>query len=168
MNMFDFKGEIMKNRFKILCFIVFLASFLCINTNYNIVNSVTTTVKKQVSTVYTTVDPLKVVETPDSYLNKNITFEAEYVSFSSLGLDYKPALKESSKYIGILIKRNDVPDHTIPLSEMKIFLKRELAEKHTDLEEGDKIKISGIVFSTALGDPWVDAKELNVITKKKK
>ena len=158
----------MKNKFKILCFLTLLAGFLFVNTNYNIVSSVTTTVKNQVNTVYTTVDPLKVVETPETYLNKNITFDAEYVSFSSLGLDYKPALKESSKYIGILIKRNDVKDHTVPLSEMKIFLKRELAEKHTDLEEGDKIKISGIVFSTALGDPWVEAKELNVITKKKK
>ena len=168
MKKFDVKGEIMKNKVKILCFLTLVSGLLFVNTNYNIVNSVATTVKNQVNTVYTTVEPLKVVETPDAYLNKNITFDAEYVSFSSLGLDYKPALKESTKYIGILIKRNDVKDHTVPLSEMKIFLKRELAEKHTDLEEGDKIKISGIVFSTALGDPWVEARELNVIEKKKK
>ena len=35
-----------------------------------------------------------------------------------------------------------------------------------DLEQGDKIKISGKVFSTALGDPWVDIDDIKVLTKK--
>ena len=101
-----------------------------------------------------------------NYLNKNISFDAEFVGFSSLGLDYKPAYREPSKYISILVRRDDVKTHTVPLSEMKIFMPRTLAEKHMDLEQGDKIKISGKVFSTALGDPWVDIDDIKVLTKK--
>lgn len=111
------------------------------------------------------VAPSQVVAHPNKYLNKNISFNAEFVSFTSLGLDYQPALRESSKYIGILIKRDDVKDHTIPLSEMKLFITREVAEKHVDLEQGDKVKITGTVFSNALGDPWVDVKSLDVTEK---
>ena len=114
------------------------------------------------------VDPVKVVNNPKLYLNKSITFETDFIAFSSLGLDYKPALREAEKYIGLLIQRTDVKDHIIPLSEMKLFLLRKDAEKHIDLEQGDKIKITGTVFSTALGDPWVDIKSLTVISKKNK
>ncbi len=117
---------------------------------------------------YTCVNPLDVVNTPSKYLNKNITFEAEFETYTSLGLDYKPAYKDPAKYIGILIRRNDVKTKSIPLAEMKIFVDRETAEKHPDLEAGDKIKISGTVFSTALGDPWVNVKKLEVLTTKTK
>jgi hypothetical protein len=116
---------------------------------------------------YIQVSPLSVVENPDKYLNKNITFEAEYVSFSSLGLDYPPAKRDSSKYISVLIKRDDVNTNVIPLSEMKIFITRELAEKNVDIETGDKVKIEGKVFSTALGDPWVDVDTFKIISIKK-
>ncbi len=114
------------------------------------------------------VSPLSVVNNPYMYLNKDITFNAEFIAFSSLGLDYKPALREAEKYIGVLIKRDDAPNHIIPLSEMKIFLSRENAEKYIDLEQGDKIKITGKVFSTALGDPWVDIKSMEIICQKNK
>jgi len=114
------------------------------------------------------IDPVKVVENPSQYLNKTITFNTEFISFTALGLDYKPALREGAKYIGVLIQRSDVKDHVIPLSEMKLFLAREKAEKIIDLEQGDKIKITGTVFSTALGDPWVDINTLTVISKKNK
>ncbi len=115
---------------------------------------------------YMLVSPVDVVSTPNEFLKKDITFNAEFVAYTSLGLDYKPAFKDSGKYIGILIRRDDVKDHVIPLSEMKIFLSRDVAEKHIDLEAGDKVKISGNVFSNALGDPWVDVKVFEVITKK--
>ncbi len=114
------------------------------------------------------VSPSNVVANPDKYLNKNITFNADFISFTSLGLDYKPAFRDSKDYIGILIQRDDIQGNVIPLSEMKIFLARELAEKNLDLEQGDKIKISGTVFSNALGDTWVDVKTFNVLTHKKK
>lgn len=123
-------------------------------------------VKNETKINYVKVSPLNVVNNPASYLNKNISFNAEFVGFSSLGLDYKPAFREPSKYISVLIKRDDITTHTVPLSEMKIFMPRTLAEKHMDMEQGDKIQISGKVFSTALGDPWVDIDDLKVLTKK--
>ena len=51
-----------------------------------------------------TVAPSEVVKNPSKYLNKNITFSANFVSFTTLGLDYKPAFRDSSKYIGVLIQ----------------------------------------------------------------
>ena len=91
--------------------------------------------------------------------------KATFDKFSTLGLDYKPAMRSSENYIGILIKRDDVVDHTIPLSEMKMFLKRDLAEKNINLEQNDKIEITGKVFSTALGDPWIDVTDIKILNK---
>ena len=114
------------------------------------------------------VNSLDVVNTPQKYLNKTITMKASFDKFSTLGLDYKPAMRSSENYIGILIKRDDVIDHTVPLSEMKLFLKRDLAEKNINLEADDKIQITGRVFSTALGDPWVDITDIKILEKKTK
>lgn len=125
-----------------------------------------TTVTAPVATQTGMVSPIDVVNNPNRYLNKDITFDAEFVAFTALGLDYKPAFKDSTKNIGVLIRRSDVTDHVIPLSEMKIFLTRELAEKNTEIEAGDKVKITGKVFSTALGDPWVEVKTFTVTSKK--
>ena len=77
-------------------------------------------------------------------------------------------MRDSAKYIGILIQRDDVIDHNIPLSEMKLFMKKEMAEKYIELDTGDKIEITAHVFSTALNDPWLDVEKLNVIQKAKK
>lgn len=156
---------------KLLCLImlVFFAG------NYNMAFSAAATVTKapaaktqQVSPAAIMVKPSEVVKNPAKYLNKTITFNAEFIAFSSLGLDYKPAFRDSAKYIGVLIQRDDVCDNVIPLSEMKIFLTREIAEKNVDLEQGDKIKITGKVFSNALGDPWVDIQTFTVLTQKNK
>lgn len=141
------------------------------NINAEVAGSAVTkpsTAKTATVSNYISVSPLAVVENPEKYLNKNITFEAEFVSFSGLGLDYPPAKREAEKYISILIRRDNAKENVIPLSEMKIFITRELAEKNVDIETGDKIKIEGKVFSTALGDPWVDAKTLKIISTKKK
>ena len=108
---------------------------------------------------------LEVVKNPQKYLNKTIVMKATFDKFSTLGLDYKPAMRSSENYIGILIKRDDVVDHTIPLSEMKMFLKRDLAEKNINLEQNDKIEITGKVFSTALGDPWIDVTDIKILNK---
>ena len=116
-----------------------------------------TVVQKPVSAATNFVSPVEVVNNPNKYLNKDITFNAEFVAFTALGLDYKPAFKDSSKNIGVLIRRNDVLDHVIPLSEMNV-----------ELEAGDKIRITGKVFSTALGDPWVEAKTFTVTSTKAK
>lgn len=110
------------------------------------------------------VKPLTVVNSPNTYLNKSIIMDAKFDKFSTLGLDYKSAMKSSKDYISFLIKRDDT-SYNIPLSEMKLFLKRSTAEKFIDLKSGDEIQIKGVVFSDALGDAWIDVNELK-ITKK--
>ncbi len=115
-----------------------------------------------------TVSPVAIVDNPSLYLNKTVSFSGEFVSFSSLGLDYKPAFRDGTKYIGILMKRPDVKDHTIPLSELKMFMTRELAEKNIDIDTGDTFTLTGKVFSTALGDPWLDITEFKITNKKTK
>jgi len=111
---------------------------------------------------------LNIVKNPNNFLNKTVKMQATFDKFSTLGLDYKKAMRPSTKYIGILIQRDDVTNHNIPLSEMKLFLTKELAEKHIDLDTGDKIELTATEFSTALGDPWLDVKTLKVIKKAKK
>lgn len=111
---------------------------------------------------------LNIVNNPTKFLNKTVKMQATFDKFSTLGLDYSKALRPAAKYIGILIQREDVADHNIPLSEMKLFMKKEMAEKHIDLETGDKIEIIAKVFSNALGDPWLDIEQLSVIKKIKK
>src|SRR5574344_2368035 len=127
-------------------------------------NSVT----KPNASSYKDANSLDIVANPAKYLNKRVRIKAKFDKFSTLGLDYKPAYRSSEKYISFLIKRDDVVDHTIPLSEMKIFMTRKVAEKHIDLDEGDEIEIFGLVFSDALGDAWVEVEGFNVLTAKKK
>jgi len=158
----------MKNFYKktinLLCIITLAFSSICL-TNADAAQVTTKTIKTTTINNCLSVSPLTVVNNPNRFLNKTISFNAEFVSYSALGLDYKPAYKDPKEYISILIKREDVQDHVIPLSEMKIFLKRKIAEKHMDLEQGDKIRITGKVFSTALGDPWIDIAEITVLEK---
>lgn len=111
-----------------------------------------------------TVRPLAVVNSPKSYVGKNIVMIAKFDKFSTLGLDYKPAFRSSDNYISFLIKRDDTT-YDIPLSEMKLFLKRETAEKFIDLKTNDEIKIVGTVFSDALGDAWVNVDSITVVKK---
>lgn len=110
------------------------------------------------------VRPLLVVNSPKSFLGKKIVMNAKFDKFSTLGLDYKPALKSSENYISFLIKRDDTT-YDIPLSEMKLFLKRDTAEKFIDLKTNDEIKITGTVFSDALGDAWIDVESITVTKK---
>lgn len=118
--------------------------------------------------VYEPVNSLDVVAHPSKYLNKHVKIKAKFDKYSTLGLDYKPAFRSSEKYITVLIKRDDVTNHTIPLSEMKIFLKREEAEKYVDLSSGDEIEFQGYVFSNALGDIWIEVEKFTVLSQKTK
>lgn len=133
------------------------------NTSLNLENPMQTS-----SVSYVEVNPLDVVNRPSFYLNKNIKIKAKFDKFSTLGLDYKPAMRSSEDYISFLIQRPDVTDHNIPLSELKIFLKRDEAEKHIDLDSGDEIEFGGRVFSNALTDAWMDADIFTVLTVKSK
>ncbi len=150
----------MKKIFKTIVFTVL--SIYLMTANIESANAATAAAPASASSI--SVSPLDVVNTPAKYLNKNINFTATFVAFTSLGLDYQPAYRDKEKYIGILIARPDVTDHTIPLSEMKMFVTREVAEKNAELESGNKIKITGKVFSNALGDPWVDITTLKVLS----
>lgn len=128
--------------------------------------------QKQVKTAIQTpagaaieVSPLELVANPQRYLNKKVVMCSKFDKFSTLGLDYKKALRDSNKFIGFMLQREDIKDHNIPLSELKLFVSRTYAEKFIDLNTGDKIKITGKVFSTALGDPWVDIEKIEIIEK---
>lgn len=117
-------------------------------------------------TRYAAVNALDIVASPFKFLHRNVSIRGKFDKFSTLGLDYPAAMRTSEKYISVLIQRPDVTDHNIPLSELKIFLKKELAEKNINLDAGDEIELYGRVFSTALGDAWMDVDDLKVITKK--
>ncbi len=123
--------------------------------------------QQQAPIEYVSVNPLDVVANPYKYLRRNIKIKAKFDKFSTLGLDYSPAMRSSEKYISFLIQRPDISNHDIPLSELKIFLKKEVAEKNIDLDAGDEIEFTGKIFSTALGDPWMDVDSFKVLTVKK-
>ena len=75
------------------------------------------------------INSLDIVANPAKYLNKKVAIKGKFDKFSTLGLDYAPAMKSSEEFITFLIQRDDIKDHNIPLSEMKIFIKRAEAEK---------------------------------------
>ena len=149
---------------------VVLFSSLVLTTSNICVEKVTAQPTAEVSQTATvlknesSITPLMVVNNPKAYLNKTVEMTAKFDKFSTLGLDYKSAFKSSEDYISFLIKRDDTT-YDIPLSEMKLFLKREMAEKFIDLKNNDEIFIKGVVFSDALGDPWIEVSEINVVKK---
>jgi len=111
---------------------------------------------------------LQIVERPQDFLGKEVKIIGTFDKFSTLGLNYKPAFSDLKDYIAFLIKRDNVTDHTIPLSEFKILIKRAKAEKLIDIESGDKIEFIGKVFSTVLNDPWLEVDSIKILTPKDK
>lgn len=160
----------MNNRIKVL--ILTFAIALSITSGYSQNTkpaAVQSPVQQQTAvSSYPLVNSLDMVASPSKYLNKTVKVKGKFDKFSTLGLDYAPAMRSSEEYITFLIQRDDVKDHNIPLSEMKIFLKRTEAEKHIDLNAGDEIEFSGKVFSNALGDVWMDAEKFTVLSKQPK
>lgn len=156
---------------KIKLFILILAVTVSVSSQGYTQNAVKTTAPQaavQQQAVYTPANSLDMVAAPAKYLGKKVTVKGKFDKYSTLGLDYTPALRSSEDYITFLIQRDDIKDHNVPLSEMKIFLKRAEAEKHIDLSAGDEVEFSGKVFSNALGDVWMDAEKFTVLTQKKK
>ncbi len=149
----------------ILSLMLGVFNFGCIAEAQNATKQTPVVAVKIDETQYQTANSLDVVNHPNNYLNKKIKMNATFDKFSTLGLDYKPAFRNSKEYISFLIRRNDVVDHVVPLSEMKLFLKRDIAEKFIDLESGDKIEVYGRVFSSALGDPWIEVEHLKITQK---
>lgn len=149
----------------ILSLMLGVFNFGCIAEAQNATKQTPVVAVKIDETQYQTANSLDVVNHPNNYLNKKIKMNATFDKFSTLGLDYKPAFRNSKEYISFLIRRNDVVDHVVPLSEMKLFLKRDIAEKFIDLESGYKIEVYGRVFSSALGDPWIEVEHLKITQK---
>ncbi len=110
------------------------------------------------------VNPIDLVKNPENYINKTVVMNGRFDKFSTVGLDYPPALRKMEDYISFMIYRDDTL-HNIPLSELKLFMKRDDAQKFIDLKAKDSVKITGKVFSAALGDPWVDVLSLEIIKK---
>ncbi len=108
------------------------------------------------------IDCVEMVNDPKKYLNKHVRFKTRFYAFTSLALDYKPAMRSSKDYLSILVLR---PDCHTPLSELKLAVP--MSKDNTTfnkmlgtLKDGDKIEIVGTQFSMALGDPWVDVIDL--------
>jgi len=114
---------------------------------------------------FTAVDPMALMRDPAKYLNQKITFEGTFNRFSDIGLDYKRAFRDSRDYVSFLILRPDVTEHTIPMSELKLFFPRKKSDEVLELDTGDKISIRGTVFSTALNEPWVDVDQIKIVQK---
>ena len=145
-----------------VCGITFTTSNLCLDKV--IAEQVSSTPVNITNASELSLSPHAIVKNPKFYLNKEVKFNANFDKFATLGLDYKPAFKSSDEYISFLIKRSDTP-YDIPLSELKLFLKREEAEKFINLKLNDEIEITGTVFSDALGDAWIDVSKLVLIKK---
>lgn len=96
------------------------------------------------------------LENPENYINKKIKFRGRFSSFTTLALDYEPAMRKSKDYISICLFR---ADSKIPLSELKLAYPVKDAKEDEvvrDLEEFDLLEIYGTAFSAALDEPWVD------------
>lgn len=166
----------MKNNIKVLVLTVIISMSFALATSAVVKNGAKTppvktqqpAVQKGCDSSYDAVSSLDIVANPSKYLNKKVKIKAKFDKFSTLGLDYKPAFRSSEKYITFLIKRDNITDHTIPLSELKNFLLRDEAEKYIDLKPGDEIEYCGIVFSNALGDAWLNVDKFTVLNPKVK
>jgi hypothetical protein len=99
---------------------------------------------------------------PTAWQNKEVCFEGVFNSFSALALDYPPAMRSRKKYISLTLFR---PNTKIPLGELKLAMDIKQAQNHSALpkaEEGDQVKIKGTVFAAALGEPWLDIKQIKI------
>ena len=78
-------------------------------------------------------EPLTIVNDVDNFLNRPVRIQAKFDKFTTLGLDYPPAMRKSEDFISFMVQRNDVVDHNVPLSELKLFMKRKYAEGEVNI-----------------------------------
>ena len=114
------------------------------------------------------VDSLELLKNPSQHLNQKVTFTGVFNRFADTALDYKKAFRDSRDYVSFFILRPDVSQHTIPLSELKLFFPRKKSSEVMELETGDKIQIVGTQFSNALDEPWVDVEHIKILQKTEK
>lgn len=104
------------------------------------------------------------VAEPKKFLNKRIFIEGEFHSFSSLPLDYEKAKRSSEDFIGIILSRPDKKE--IPLVELKISVPIKMFKENTvTLNSGDKIRLNSKVYAYELGEPWLEAKDIEILEK---
>jgi hypothetical protein len=108
----------------------------------------------------------QLVDKPHEWMNKNVKFDAPFHAFSSIALDYKPAMRASKDHLSFLVLRPN--GSHIPYSELKLAMTipKEKDPENTllaGLKEGDTLEITGHVFATALDEPWVDVLKLKKI-----
>lgn len=109
------------------------------------------------------------VSTPDKYKRKTVDLEGKFYSFSTLALDYDPVKRSSKDYMGIVLARPDISN--IPLVEVKLALALKKFRGHdvlSSVEQGDLIRLRGKVASIALGEPWIDVREIVLVKKVEK
>jgi hypothetical protein len=111
-----------------------------------------------------TVTPKELVSNPKVYQKKNVQLQGVVSGFSALGLDYPKVNYSAKDYVTLVIYRQDVPEQfQIPLTELKLFLKRDVIKDIKRLGQGDTISLQGTVVSDALGDAWVEVGKLTVL-----
>jgi hypothetical protein len=108
----------------------------------------------------------QLVDKPQEFLNKNIKFSAKFFAYSSLALDYKPAMRSSRTNLSFLILR---PEAHVPFAEIKLAmaLPKEKDPETTllaSLKDGDQIEVIGKVFATPLDEPWIDVLRLKKLS----
>jgi hypothetical protein len=113
----------------------------------------------------TVVETLDLLKDPAKHLNQKVTFVGTFNRFADTGLDYKKAFRDSRDYVSFFILRPDISQHTIPLSELKLFFPRKKSSEVMDLETGDQIQMVGTQFSAALNEPWVDVEHIKILKK---
>lgn len=103
---------------------------------------------------------------PEKFLNKDLTIEGEFYSFSTIPLDYEKAMKSSKDFIGLILAR---PDQTeIPLVELKLAAPLKMfKEGDLNIEHGDIISLEAKVYAVALGEPWLEVEEISLEKKAK-
>ncbi len=150
--------------------IIFILGITVTTFNYADTSfATTTTITSPITPIQqaVVVKPIDLVNNPSAYIHRRVSMTAKFAKFSTLGLDYNRAMRSSDNYISFLFLRDDAINN-IPLSELKMFINRKTAEKLPDIDEGDTVKVTGTVFSNALGDVWFDAESLNIVNKIKK
>ena len=99
-----------------LLILVFTVPVFAQNQQENTQKPKTQAVQQKANFIRTS--PLEVVATPDRFLNKKIIMDGKFDKFTTLGLDYKKAFRDSTKYIGFLLQRDDV--------EWQLYIKQEI------------------------------------------
>ena len=76
-------------------------------------------------------------------------------------------MKSSKEFIGVILSRPDQKE--IPLVELKISIPLEMfKDENISIEHGDKLQLNSKVYAVALGEPWLEVRDLEIIEKAEK